>query len=73
MGIKSGWVLELVYKLGQYVGDALWVGEGLYQEHERSKDEAEIELGLDREVHFLGLKVDFIQYLRSGWNQYHIL
>lgn len=55
------------------MGDALWVGEGLYQEHERSKGEAEIELGLDTEVHFLGLKVDFIQCLHSGWNQYHIL
>lgn len=55
MGIKSSWVSELAYKVEKCIGNFCWLGEDLYQEHERSKDEVEMELGLDTEMSFLSL------------------
>lgn len=58
MDMKSSWVSELAYDLGNCVWEFCWLGD-LFQKHERNKNEVEIELGLDTEVSFLNFKVDY--------------
>lgn len=59
MDLKRSWVSDLACIVERCVGKFCRLGENLYQKHERRKDEAEMELGLDIDISFIGLQGDY--------------